>query len=76
MEKTLDTFMKYQVEAEERFQKREDERWKEEMEIEENRRKEDQQHEMRMMQMIGQMMQRRSYPPPTSAYEFNYDDTF
>ena len=44
LERTLDTFMKYQVEAEERFQEREDERWTKEIKIEEKRRKEDQQH--------------------------------
>ena len=74
MDKTLDAFVKYQVEAEERFQNREDERLKKETELDEKRRKEDQQHQMRMMQLIGQMMQRRSYPP--SSYDFNYDDTF
>lgn len=64
MESTLNAFLKYQAEAEE---KREEERWKKEMELEEKRRKE---HELRIMQMI---FQRRAYPP----YEFNYhDDTF
>ena len=33
MENTLAEFLKYQTEAEERFQKREEERWKQEMEL-------------------------------------------
>ena len=68
MEKTLDAFVKYHVEAE-RFQKREDERSKKGMELEEKRRKEDQQHEMRMMQM----MQRRSHC--MSSTRFNQKHT-
>ena len=48
------------------------------MELEKTRRREDQQHELRMMQMLGQMLQHRSYPQPNSTpYEYNhYDDTF
>ena len=80
MEKTMDAFAKHQVEVDERYQKREDERWKKELEIEERQRKENQEHQLRMMQMLGQMFQHRpSYPPPTTSpyYEFNYhDDTF
>ena len=74
MESTMSAFIKYQAEAE----KREEERWRKEMELEETRRREDQQHELRMMQMLGQMLQHRSYPQPNSTpYEYNhYDDTF
>ena len=72
MESTMNAFMKYQLEAE----KRDEERWQKEMEIEEKRRKEDQQHELHMMQILGQMLQHRSYPP-SSPYDYNYhDDTF
>ena len=67
MEKTIDVFLKSQVEAEERFQKRE-ERWKE-MELEERQRREDR-HQLQMMQMLGQMMQSRPYSP---AYTFDLD---
>ena len=45
------SFIKYQAEAE----KREEERWRKEMELEETWRREDQQHELHMMQMLGQM---------------------
>ena len=53
MEMTLDAFMKYQVKAEERFQQREEERWKRETELEDKRNKEEHQHEMHMMEMLG-----------------------
>ena len=56
-----------------------EEQWKKEMEFEEKRMKEQQAHEMRMMQLMGQMLQRRQthLPPSTSSYDFNYhDDTF
>ena len=76
MESMMNSFMKYQMEAE----KREEERWKKERELEERQRREDQQHELRVMQMLGQMLQHRSYdyPPPNSAsYDYSYhDDTF
>ena len=74
MESTMNAFVKYQFEAE----KREEERLKKETELEEKRRKEDQQHELRVMQMLGQMLQQRSYPPPNSSpYDYHYhDDTF
>ena len=70
MEKTLDMFMKSQADAKERFQMREDERWKKEMELEERQRREDRQHQLQMMQMLGQMLQSRPYP---SQYGFDYD---
>ena len=74
MESTMNAFIKYQPEAE----KREELRWKKELELEEKRRREDQQHELWVMQMIGQMLQQqRSYPPSNSSpYDFNYDETF
>ena len=70
MEKCMDVFMKSQLEAEEGFQKREEERWKKEMEVEERQRREERQHQLQMMQMLGQMLQSRPYPP---AYSFDYD---
>ena len=65
MEKTFDMFMKSQADAEERFQMREDERWKE-MEMEEGQRREDREHQLQMMQML----QSRPY---SSQYGFDYD---
>ena len=62
----MESFMAYQREAEERYQRNEEERWQREIEMEEKRRKEDQEHEMRMM---GQMFQGSSYH---RQYEFDY----
>ena len=67
MEKSMDVFIKSQLDAEERFQKRE-ERWKEEMELEEKQRREERQHQLQMMQMLGEMIQSKLYPP---AYSIN-----
>ena len=58
MEKTLDAFLRYQIEAEEKF---EEDRWKKEIELEEKRRNEERRHEVQMMQMIGQMLHPRPY---------------
>ena len=72
MEKAMETFMAYQCEAEERYQKNEEERWQKEIELEEKRRKEGQEHELRMMRMLGQMFQGGGYH---RQYEFDYDIT-
>lgn len=74
----MTSFAKFQAEADEKYEKREEERWKKEMELEERRRKEDQQDEIHMMQMLGQLLQHRPYPPPTSSpYDLDYhDNTF
>lgn len=66
IERSIESFMSYQVEAEKRFQKYEDERWKREVELEEKRRQEDRDHEMRMMYMLGQMFQRGNHHGYTS----------
>ena len=58
------SFAKFQAEADEKYEKRE-ECWKKEIEREERRHKEDQQQEMHMMQML---VQRRPYPPPLHYY--------
>ena len=42
------------------------------IELEENRKKEDQEHELRMMRMLGQMFQGVGYH---RQYEFDYDIT-
>ena len=56
--------MKYQRESEERFFKWEEERLKKEYEMEKVRRKEERDHEVRVLQMIGQMQQSNyTYPP-------------
>ena len=50
----MDVFIRSQLDAEERFQKRE-ERWKE-MELEENQRREERQYQLQMIQMLGEMI--------------------
>ena len=71
VEKAIESFTTYQREAEGRFQRYEDERWKKELEVEETRRKEDREHEMRMMAMLGQMFQGRH---SSSSDSFNFED--
>ena len=71
MEKSMDVFVKFQVEAEERFNKREEERWKKEVELEERQRREDRQHQLQIMHMLGQMIQPRPYQ--LQPYSFDYD---
>ena len=55
MENAMGSF-KFQAEADEKFEKREEEQWKKEMELVERRRTEAQQHDVNMMQMLGQML--------------------
>lgn len=62
MERAIESFMKYQSDAEEKFMKWEEERWAKEME--EIRRREDREHEMRL---LGQMSK-----PWESHYATNY----
>jgi hypothetical protein len=74
MENALETFMKFQTEAEERFQLKEEERWQREQAIEEQRRKEDHEHDLQMMQMIGQILQPRTYQ--ANPYSYEYDSQY
>ena len=67
MEKAIEGFMKYQAEAEEKFMQNED-CWKREVELEEKRRREDQEHEIRLFQMLGEMLQ----PPTASPFDYKY----
>ena len=50
---------------------REDKKWMKEMELEEKQRREDRQHQLQMMQILGQMIQSSPYPP--QSYAFDYD---
>lgn len=83
IERAVTSFMKYQSEMDERFQKAEEERWKRETELEEKRRKDEREHEIRMLQMLGQMIaprerapdSYRTFPPPHSqAFNYDYDN--
>ncbi|XP_064398521.1 uncharacterized protein LOC135345100 [Halichondria panicea] len=78
MEKQLETFLGYQREAEERFDKREEERWERERKLAETRRKEEQTHQLNMIQMLGQLIRQpgpsQYYPP--SSQPFNPDSQY
>lgn len=69
LEKAMESFMTYQQAAEERYQKQDNNRWKEANELKERRRKEDREH-MRMMMMLGEMFQGGTYQ---SGYTGQYD---
>ena len=50
------SFIKQQDEAKERFKKWEDERWQRNMEIEEERRRDNKAHDIQLFQMLGDML--------------------
>ena len=61
------------MEAEERFQKQEEERWKRQMDLEEKRQQENREHEMRMMQMLARGSSYYDYEYSTGGgYEHDY----
>ena len=73
MEKAIESFMMYQRDADEKYQKYEEERWQKDIELEEKRRREDREHDMRMMQMLGSMFQGGSYSNYSAEqYDFDY----
>ena len=78
MERQLETFLGYQREAEERFERREEERWERERKLDETRRKEEQAHQLNMLQMLGQMINqpRPSQYFPLSSQPFNPDSQY
>ena len=43
---------------------------KKETELEDRRRKEDKEHELRMMQMLGQMLQCQQPSYPSNSYDY------
>ena len=72
MERAIESFIKYQNESEESYRKWEEECWEKELELDEKRRKENQEHEIRLFQMLGQMVKpRESFP--ASPYNFKYE---
>ena len=73
LERAMDTFLKYQMEAEERHAKQEEERWQKEMEFEEKRRLENQEHELRMMKLLGRMFHGGNQ---TYGRSYEFDDTY
>jgi hypothetical protein len=69
----MDSFMAYQRDADEQYQKCEEERRQKDMELEEKRRREDREHDVRIMQMLGNMFQGGSYNSYNpDQYEFDY----
>ncbi len=74
MEKAMESFMNHQTEAEQRFRKWEEERWQKEIELDEKRRQEDREHELRLFRMLGQMVNPRetTYPSPSYTYDYEY----
>ena len=75
MEKVTESFLKYQQAAKEWFMKWEEKQWKRESEMEERRRKQDQEHDMRMLEMLGWFMQPR-YPYSGSGQSFDPYNTY
>ena len=78
MDRTLNTFLRYQQEAEERFERQEEERWKREVEIEEKRRKADQEHEKAIIELLMRGPSHSYHQPatPYSQFDFVHDNTY
>jgi hypothetical protein len=71
MDRAIEGFVKYQSEADEKYRKWEEERWRKETELDEKRRKEEREHEMRLFQMLAQMTKPNTYP--SQQYNFDYE---
>lgn len=70
--KEIESFVKYQNESKESYRKWEEEHWEKELELDEKRSKENQEHEIRLFQMLGQMVKPgENYP--ASPYKFEYE---
>lgn len=72
MEKAMDSFMTHQRDADEQYHKSKEDRWQRDVELEEKRRREDREHDIRVMQMLGEMFQGGSYNYNTRQYDFDY----
>ena len=72
LERAMDTFLKYQMEAEEQHAKQEEGRWQE-MGFEEKRRLENQEYELRMMELLGRMFHGGNH---TYGRSYEFDDTY
>lgn len=68
IENAMSSFIKYQQEAEERFFTFEEEQLKRENEL----RREEREHELRLFQMLGQMMR----PPEQEHYTQHYPTSY
>ena len=56
-----------------RFLEYEDECWKKQIEVEEKRQKEDREHELRTLQMLGQAFRRDNHYEFNTAGHYEYD---
>ena len=72
IEKAMESFMMYQRNADEEYQKREEDRRQRKIELEEKRRREDREHDLRMMRMLGGLFQGGSYDYDRRHYDFDY----
>ena len=52
MEKAMEAFMTYLHDADEKYQKYDEDRWKKDMELEEKRRHEYREHDIRVMRIL------------------------
>ena len=64
MERTLNTFLKHQQEAKERWPKQEEERWKKECKKEDRQGKKNKEHDKELFRMLGELLR----PQPTTDY--------
>ena len=69
MEKAMESFTMYQRDADEKYQKG---RWQKDIELEEKRRRENREHDIRMMQMLGSIFQGGNYYN-YNAGQYDYD---
>ena len=70
MDRAFENFVKYQNEVDEKYQKWE-ECWKKEAELDEKRRIEGREHEMRLFEMLAHMAKPNPYP--SQQYNFDYE---
>ena len=75
MDQAMERFIAYQSETADRFFKWEEKQREIEEKAEERRRKEDREHELRMLQMLGQMIQ-ASRPTTDSPGSSRYYDMY
>ena len=69
----MDSFMAYQRDADEQFQEHEEECRQKDIELEEKRRREDREHDIRMLHMLGSIFQGGSYNNYNpEQYDFDY----
>ena len=72
MDRAIESFVKYQSEADEKYRKWEEERWRKETELDEKRRKEEQEHEIRLFRMLAQVSKPNAYPSQQYSFDYEY----